>query len=290
MTERALPATEPRSTADVLRGAVATLKAAGVESAQLDARLLLAHCLGDVPVAQLLTTAAIDGITAQRFAELLARRADREPLQYLLGNAPFRHLMINVGPGVFIPRPETELLVDAVLPSLRRFAAPVVVDLCSGSGALALALAYELPSARVLAVESEPAALRWLRQNCAGTGVVVLEADVRDLDRLAGHAGSADAVVCNPPYVPLGAPVGAEVAHDPATAVYAGTDGLALMAPVIDAAAMLLDDGAIFALEHDESHGSSVPDLLRRHGGWASISDHHDLTGRDRYGTAVRRR
>jgi release factor glutamine methyltransferase len=271
----------------LLRDAAATLQAAGIESAQREVRLLLAHCLG-VPASRLVTTDRIDLDAAARFDGLLTRRAAHEPLQYLLGSAPFRYLSVDVGPGVFIPRPETELLVDAVLPGLRALDRPLVVDLCAGSGALALAIADELPGARVIAVECAPAALQWLRRNCAGSPVTVIEADVREIGSLADYQGSAAAVLCNPPYVPRGTAVSAEVAHDPPDAVFAGADGLALMPAVIDAAAALLSEGGVLALEHDDSHGDSVPSLLRERGGWRAIIEHRDLTGRDRYATAVR--
>lgn len=272
----------------LLRAATSTLAASGVASPALDARLLLAHVL-EVSPGALITVTAIADPAASDFAALLTRRAAREPLQHLIGTAPFRYSTVRVGPGVFIPRPETELLVDAVLPRLRTLTTPVVVDLCSGSGALALAIADEVPAAQVLAVERSPAAVRWLALNCAGTRVAVRTADITHPAALLDYRGRADAVLSNPPYVPTATSVGAEVAHDPPEAVFAGTDGLALMPAVIAAAAELLRSGGVLALEHDWTHGDAVPALLHADGRWESVADHRDLTGRDRYATAVRR-
>jgi release factor glutamine methyltransferase len=170
-----------------------------------------------------------------------------------------------------------------------------VVDLCSGSGAIALAVANEVPGARVYAVERSPAALAWLRRNAearaaAGdTPIHVVEGDATDPDVLAGLDGTVDAVLCNPPYVPSAAAVPADVAdHDPHDAVFAGADGLAVIRPVIARAAALLRPGGVFGVEHDDSHGSAVPALLRAHGCFADIEDHRDLAGRPRYATAAR--
>jgi len=268
----------------LLAAATAQLAAAGVGSPRVDAELLLAHVLG-VPRSRLLTIDAVDEPSAARFAELVARRAAREPLQHLTGHVPFRHLELAVGPGVFVPRPETELLVDAVLAATGP--APVVVDLCSGSGAIALAIAQERPGATVYAVEVSPDALPWLRRNADGTGVTVLAADVRrPIDALP--AGVADAVVSNPPYVPDGTPVDPEVRADPAAAVFGGPDGLALMPAILDRAAELLADGGVLAVEHDDTHGTSLPALLESDGRFSAIADHPDLTGRPRYATARR--
>ncbi len=269
--------------------AAATLAAAGVESPRVDAQLLLAHVLGVEP-GRLLTVAVdgLDAARADRYRALIARRADGVPLQYLTGVAPFRYSMIAVGPGVFIPRPETELLVDAVLPALKAMPAGVAVDLCAGSGAIALALATETTS-RVIAVERSTDALAWLRRNAAGTAIEIVAADVTDPDLLAELTGRVDVVISNPPYVPEGTVVGREVAHDPREAVFAGTDGLALIPAVIAAAERLLRPGGLLAIEHDDSHAEAVPDRLRASGHWTDVADHRDLTGRPRYATAVRR-
>jgi release factor glutamine methyltransferase len=271
----------------LITAASVRLRSAGIGSPRVDAELLLAHALeidrprlplvDDVPrAAEAAFTAAVD------------RRARREPLQHIVGQAPFRHVVVAVGPGVFVPRPETELLVDAVLPTLSAAADPVAVDLCSGSGALAIAAANEVPGLRAYAVESSPAALDWLGRNAGGTSVEVVAGDVRDPHLLAALRGSADAVLCNPPYVPATTVVPPEVRADPPDAVFAGRDGLKLMPAVIARAAELLRCGGIVAIEHDDSHGESLPRLLAADGRWRDIAEHCDLTRRPRYVTALR--
>jgi release factor glutamine methyltransferase len=250
--------------------------------------LLLAAGLG-VPRARLLLADAPGVDAAAAFAVLLDRRVRREPLQHILGTAPFRHVELAVGPGVFVPRPETELLVDAVLPTLRAASSPVAIDLCSGSGALAVALADEVPRSRVLAVEQAGPATAWLERNAAGTGVEVVIADVADTRLLENLRGQVDAVVANPPYVPAASDVTAEVRFDPDVAVFAGPDGLALMPAVIARAAELLRPGGVLAVEHDDTHARSVPALLEADGRWAEISDRRDLAGSPRFAVATRR-
>jgi release factor glutamine methyltransferase len=274
-------------TGPLLAAAAARLAAAGIGSPRVDAELLLAHALG-VPRSQLLFAAAPPPDVAARYETAVGRRAAREPLQHITGAAPFRHLEIAVGPGVFVPRPETELLVDAVLPVLGR-PAEVAVDLCSGSGALALAIADESSVPRVLAVERPGPAFAWLRRNVAGTRVEAEEGDVRDRTLLDDLRGTVSAVVCNPPYVPAATDVAAEVRFDPDVAVFAGPDGLAIMPAVIARSAELLRRGGVLALEHDDTQGAAVPALLAADGRWTDIADHHDLTGRPRYATATRR-
>lgn len=271
----------------MLDEATARLASAGIDSPRVDAELLLSHVIG-VPRTRLLMIESVHPSAVVALDRLLKRRAAREPLQHLVGRAPFRYVEVAVGPGVFVPRPETELLVDAVLPTLRAAAQPVAVDLCAGSGALALAIADEVPSARVLAVELAGPAADWLRRNTRGTEVEVVLGDVADADLLRELAGRVDAVVCNPPYVPADTEVAAEVRFDPEHAVFAGPDGLGLMSAVVARAAELLRPGGIFAVEHDDTHGHSVPALLGADGSWQDIADHRDLAGRPRYATAVR--
>lgn len=263
------------------------LQAAGVASPRVDAELLLSHVLG-VPRSRLLTVSSVHPSVVVTFDRLLGRRAKREPLQHILGRAPFRHLMLAVGPGVFIPRPETELLVDEALNFLRGSEAPLVVDLCSGSGALALSVAAECPGSRVIAVEREPDALTWLRRNAARTAVTVVEGDATDPELLAELRGTVDVVLANPPYVPAAAIVDAEVRADPAAAVFGGADGLAVVPHVIRRAAEWLRPGGLFATEHELSQGEVVPELLRMDGRWRDIAGHRDLTDRPRYTTALR--
>jgi release factor glutamine methyltransferase len=258
-----------------------------VPSPEVDAALLLSHVLG-VPRTQLLLAPEPSAEQADVFDLLIARRAAREPLQWIVGTAAFRNIEVAVGPGVFVPRPETELLVDAVLPVLRAAPHPIAVDLCSGSGALALAVADEVPAARVIAVELDGPAAEWLRRNASGTRVEVVLGDVVDADVVDDLAGQVDAVVCNPPYVPTGTDVAAEVHFDPEHAVFAGPGGLALLPYVIARAAELLRPGGLLAVEHDDSHGRAVPELLDADGRWREIADHRDLADRPRYATALR--
>jgi release factor glutamine methyltransferase len=237
----------------------------------------------------LLLIAGVRPDEAERFAGLVARRAARIPLQHLLGSAAFRHLDLAVGDGVFVPRPETELLagwgIERVTPGA------TVVDLCSGSGAIALAVADEARPGRVVAVERSPAALTWLRRNAAGRDAVeVVAGDVTDPALLRDLDGAVDLVLCNPPYVPDATVVPPEVArHDPAEAVFGGPDGLTVIRPVVTLAARLLRPGGWVGIEHDDVHAAAVPELLRADGRFAEVTAHTDLAGRPRYATARRR-
>jgi release factor glutamine methyltransferase len=260
------------------------LERAGVASPRFDAEVIAAHVLG-VERGRLPMVPLVDPPVIEAIGQLVQQRAKRIPLQYLTGWAALGDITVAVGAGVFVPRPETELLIDAVWPELRP--GGCAVDLCSGSGALALALADEVPGLRVLAVEWEREALPWLRRNAARTAVEVVEADVTD-PVLPDLAGSVAAVVCNPPYVPLEAEIGAEVRHDPRSALFAGPDGLSFMPAVVARAAELLRPGGVLALEHDDTHARAVPELLEADGRWRDVADHADLTGRPRYATAVR--
>jgi release factor glutamine methyltransferase len=230
----------------------------------------------------------IRGIELSRFADLVAERAKRIPLQHLLGTAAFRHLDLAVGDGVFVPRPETELLAGWGIEHTAPGA--TVVDLCSGSGAIALSVASEARPGRVLAVEQSPAARVWLARNAAAVpGVEIVAGDVTDPALLAELRGAVDVVLCNPPYVPDGTAVPPEVsAHDPAEAVFAGADGLAVIRPVIGLAAGLLRPGGVVGIEHDDVHTTAVPDLLRADGRFTEVTEHDDLAGRPRYATARR--
>ena len=249
-------------------------------------KLLLAAVLGTSRGAALLRADVPDPARAT-YAEWVARRVDREPLQHIVGDAAFRHVVVAVGPGVFVPRPETELLVDAVLPALRGRTDPLAVDLCAGSGALAASLADEVPGIRVVALERSPGALRWLARNVPAA-VRVVAGDVRDPDVLGELAGRVDAVVSNPPYVPDGTPVEPEVRADPHDAVFAGPDGLDLIPVVIEQAARLLRGGGVLAMEHDAGHAAAVLALLECDRQWTAVAAHDDLAGRPRYVTARR--
>lgn len=269
----------------LLATATADLQAAGVGSPRVDAELLLAHVAGSSRTT-LLARESVDDDVAASFADVVRRRVAREPLQHIVGAAPFRHLELAVGPGVFVPRPETELLVDAAL----RVLAPddLVVDLCAGSGALGLAILNECPGVRVIAVERDGAALDWLRRNGAGTELQIVEADVSDPNLLFQHYGQVDVVVSNPPYVPDGVAVDPEVHADPPGAVFAGADGLALLPAVIARAAELLHIDGLFVVEHDDTHSAAIEELLELDGRWADVVVHPDLAGRPRFATASR--
>ncbi|ASW56459.1 peptide chain release factor N(5)-glutamine methyltransferase [Plantactinospora sp. KBS50] len=272
----------------------ATLAAAGVPAARAEAELLVGYVLA-VPRGRLALAEGLDAAQRDRLSGLVARRVRREPLQHLLGSAPFRHLELAVGPGVFIPRPETELLAGWGIAAAGPDPA-TVVDLCSGSGALALSVAQELPGASVWAVERSPAALDWLRRNAADRAAAgdpairVVAGDVADPRLLGELSGRVDLVLCNPPYVPAGTAVPAEVdRYDPAEAVFGGGDGLAVIRPVITLAARLLRPGGSLGIEHDDTHAAVLPDLLRADGAFTEVADHPDLAGRPRFATARRR-
>jgi len=276
-----------QSVQEAIAAAAALLARAGVDSPRVDAELLAAEVLGTTRGR--LPFARFDPDSAARFAKLVEQRAARRPLQHLTGRAPIRLLDLAVGPGVFIPRPETELLVDWGLTRLTGLRRPVVVDLCAGTGAIALSVAEEHPGAVVYAVEYQPEALEWLRRNASGTSVTVVEGDVTDPATLSTLDGRVDLVLCNPPYVPEGTPVQPEVGvHDPYPAVFGGSDGLAVIGPVIRRAAALLCPGGWLGLEHDDRQGVVVPALVAASHRYADVADHRDLAGRPRFTTARR--
>lgn len=279
-----------------LRTATARLTAAGVPSARHDAESLAAHVLG-LTRAQVATAAARgdDVELGTAFADLVDERARRVPLQHLVGTAPFRDLVLDVGPGVFVPRPETESVAEPVVVEARRLMArghtPLVLDLCTGSGAIALAVATEVPGADVRAVERSPEAHAWAARNVArlapGTDLRLGDAATAfaDLD------GTVDVVVSNPPYVPPGSvPVDPEVRdHDPEVALYGGgPDGLAVPRQVVVAAARLLRAGGLLVVEHADVQQAALLRALATSGEWAHAQGHRDLTGRPRFVTARR--
>lgn len=276
----------------LLADAARTLAAAGIESPRVDAELLLAHVTRRSR-AGLITLSEVPEDDAARFAALVGQRADRVPLQHLTGRAAFRHLELAVGPGVFVPRPETELLVEWALARLAGLDGPIVVDLGSGSGAIALSIAHEHPGARVTAVERDPGAIAWTRHNAltrAGAGdtpVGVVAGDMTDPALLSELDGRVDVVVSNPPYVPDGARVPREVAdHDPPLALWGGPDGLDVVRGMLGVAARLLRPGGRLGIEHADQQGTALPALVRAHGGYTDVEDHPDLTGRPRFTTA----
>jgi len=259
----------------------------------VDAELLLAAVLA-VPRARLLTLDEVPPEAAERFAGLLEQRASRVPLQHLTGSAPFRHVELAVGPGVFVPRPETELIAGWVLDRIAGLATPTVVDLGTGSGAIALAVANEHPGARVIAVERDAGAIEWTKANAAtraaagDTPVEVLAGDMTHPGLLTRLDGAVDVVVSNPPYVPDGARLPREVAdHDPPLALWGGPDGLDVVRGLLATAARLLRPGGWLGIEHADQQGTSLPALVRAHARWADVADHPDLAGRPRYTTAA---
>src|SRR3954469_16180206 len=274
----------------LLADAARRLAEAGVESPRVDAELLLAFVLRTSRTG-LLTVDGVPDDAAARFAALLDQRADRVPLQHLTGRAPFRHLELAVGPGVFVPRPETEALVGWALERLDGLETPVVVDLGSGSGAIALSIAHEHPGARVRAVERDPVAIEWTRTNATGSTVEVLAGDMTDPALLRDLDGTVDLVVSTPPYVPDGARVPREVAdHDPPLALWGGPDGLDVVRGLLGTAARLLRPGGWLGIEHADQQGSALPALVRASGSWTDVADNLDLAGRPRYTTARLRR
>jgi len=246
-----------------------------------------------VPRARLLILDDVPEEVAGRLGDLVDQRADRVPLQHLTGTAPFRFLELSVGPGVFVPRPETEQIVSWVLERLAGTHAPTVVDLGTGSGAIALSVAHEHPGTQVTAVERDPGALAWTRHNAdaraaAGdTPVQVLAGDMTDPGLLRELDGAVDVVVSNPPYVPDDARLPREVAdHDPPMALWGGPDGLDVVRGLLHTAARLLRPGGWLGIEHADVQGGSLPAVVRSHGRWTDVADHPDLAGRPRYTTA----
>ena len=287
-------------TTALLSSAVALLNQAGVSSPQADAELLLAHACG-VARSQLIQVSEISADQVFDFNALVARRANRVPLQHLTGIAYFRHLELAVGPGVFVPRPETELLVEAAIVHLKAIPAPRnVVDLCSGSGAIALSIALEVPGTIVLAVELSEDAVKWLAHNVVdhaaqlesvGSHVFIHHGNAGDRTLLADMVGQLDAVVANPPYIPQDMiPRDPEARdHDPAMALFSGEDGLDVAREVAWVGADLLRPGGFFGMEHADVQGESVPALLNSMSGiWQEVKDNQDYNKLPRFTTAVR--
>jgi release factor glutamine methyltransferase len=277
----------------VIAAATGRLAAAGVASPEHDARALAVHVLGASKPSDLLLVDAFEVGQQTSYDDLVGRRADRVPLQHLTGSVGFRYVELDVGPGVFVPRPETESVVQFAVEALAGVADPLCVDLCTGSGTIAFALANELPGATVHAVERDPGALEWARRNAAarakaGDPEVQLhlgsaEHALPDLD------GALDLVISNPPYVATTEthiPDPEVLDHDPGIALWAGEDGFDVIRLVEQAARRLLKPGGLLVVEHSDRQGRSAPALLEVAGGWSQVQDHQDYAGRDRFVTA----
>lgn len=280
--------------------ATALLTEAKVSSPQVDAELLLAHVVG-VERLQLATIADLTDDQAINFENLIARRANRVPLQHLTGVAYFRYLELAVGPGVFVPRPETELLVEAAIKHLKTLNLPsIAVDLCAGSGAIALSLALEVPGTTVHAVELSEDAFKWLTHNvvdhaakleAVDSRVIVHNGNAGDRSLLSELVNQVDAVVSNPPYIPSEMiPRDPEARdHDPAIALFSGLDGLDVAREIVVVAGGLLNSGGFFGMEHADVQGQSVPALLNdMTGTWLDVKDNLDYNKLPRFTTAIK--
>lgn len=270
-----------------IAAAAEQLSQAGIDSARIDAELLAAYAAGTERGRLALLDTPEAGFF-DRFSEAVTARAKRIPLQHITGRAAFGSTDLQVGPGVFVPRPETEALLEWALtqdlpPN------PVILDLCTGSGALAVALAGSLPGARVIAVDDDARALDYARCNAAGTAVEVLAGDVTDPGLLPDLDAGVDLVVANPPYIPDGAVLEPEVAqHDPAHALYGGVDGMSVIRPIVARAARWLRPDGLLAVEHDDTTAPDTVAAFTRTGCFTDVTSHHDLTGRPRFVTARR--
>ena len=280
--------TAPRT---LLTKARKQLGEAGVASPEADAAILLAHVL-DTDRNRLFLVDDVSDDDAKTYATLLARRAQREPLQHLTGVAYFRHVELAVGPGVFVPRPETELLAGWAIDQVTGTDRPTVVDLCTGSGAIAKSIADEVSGAQVHAVELSEDAYPWAVRNLSGTGVDLRQGDMADA--FTDLDGTVDVVVCNPPDIPLEAweSVATEARdHDPDLALFSGQDGLDAIRILERRAAELLRPGGVVGFEHADEQGpggdgGGAPAVFSATGRWTDVRDHLDLAGRPRFTTA----
>jgi release factor glutamine methyltransferase len=271
--------------------AAALLADAGIDSARCDAEQLAAHLAGTDRGRLRLIESPGDEFFG-RYRDVIAARSQRVPLQHLIGTVAFGPVLLHVGPGVFIPRPETEAIL-AWATAQRLAARPVIVDLCTGSGALAVALAEHRPAARIIGIDDSVAALEYARRNAEGSAVELVLADVADVkapDLLTELDGQVDLVVANPPYVPDGALVEPEVSqHDPHHAVFGGPDGMALIIAVVAHAGRWLRSGGLLAVEHDDTTSSKTVELVAGTGLFDDVVARQDLAGRPRFVTARKR-
>lgn len=274
---------------DLIRTAKEHLAKAGYS--EVDAEILFAHLLG-INRMELHNPVALEsamenvGDIAEDFHQLLNRRLSHEPLQYITGEAHFRDLTLEVGPGVLVPRPESELMVSYLLALIEQKEGLVsVIDLGAGSGALSIALSTECDRVRAIAVEKSPEALLWLRKNVARyvEEMRVVEGDVKD----ALPDVKADFVIANPPYVPDDQELPADVKNEPSEALFGGATGLEIPKVFIEAAARLLKPGGVLAIEHTELQGQGISGLLEEM--FTKIELHYDLNDRPRWTSAVRK-
>ena len=274
---------------DLIRSAKEKLAQAGYS--EVDAEILFAHLLG-INRMELHNPIALEnamenvGDISEDYHQLLNRRLSHEPLQYITGEAHFRDLTLDVGPGVLVPRPESELMVSYLLALIEQKSGLVsVIDLGAGSGALAIALSTECDRVRAIAVEKSPEALVWLRKNVAKyvEDMRVVEGDVRDVL----ESVKADFVIANPPYVPDDQELPADVRQEPSVALFGGATGLEIPKQFIDAAARLLKSGGVLAIEHTELQGQTISGLLEEM--FINIELHYDLNDRPRWTSAVRK-
>jgi release factor glutamine methyltransferase len=267
--------------------AAAALAEAGIGSPRADAEELAAYAAG-TSRGRLSMLGDVDEEFCARYADLVATRAGRTPLQHILGSAPLGPVTVSVGPGVFVPRPETEGLLEwaSAQPVPPR---PVLVDLCTGSAALALALAKFWPDARIIAIDDSDDALAYARRNVDGTTVEVVRADVTDISLLPELDRQVDLLVANPPYIPDGATMEPEVAqHDPPHALFGGPDGMVVVNAVVGLASRWLKPGAWCAVEHDDTTSAATVAAFTATGGFVDVTPHRDLAGRPRFVTATR--
>ncbi len=281
------------SVRDLIAAGTTVLEAADVTSPRHNATELLSYVL-QIDALNPLSTDEVSLNGEEAYLQLIAQRATRIPLQHITGKAYFRHLELLVGPGVFIPRPETELLAQVGIDELHILGGGVAVELCAGSGAIALSLATEVSNVTVHAVEKSPEAFEWLNKNVShfadqlaarGSRVVTYLGDATDTSVLAHIAQTVDVVLSNPPYLP-GAMIPSEVEdrdHDPHIALFGGIDGFDVARGVIDVAHELLVDNGLFGMEHADVQGESVIGLLS---GWIDPVDHNDYNQLPRYVTA----
>ncbi len=253
---------------DVLVDAQYRLSNAGIESAAIESGELLAHVLG-VQRSRLFMQDVVDEDDRIAFERLMAKRINRIPLQHITGTAAFRRIVLDVGPGVFIPRPESELVAETAIRYLRDCVNPVAVDLCAGSGAITLSLALEVPGTRVIGIELSPDAFPWLEQNIKKFDTMI-PVEVHQIDATDFSAevfiqlcGKCDVVSCNPPYIPADMiPRDPEVRiHEPAMALYGGVDGLDVVRGIVKTAAMLLKPGGLLVVEHADVQGPEAGEM-----------------------------